>query len=41
MLSKSEFSIKNKSKILLSIFRIEDRATNLAKIQRKRIENIM
>ena len=41
MLSKSQFSIKNKPKILLSIFKIENRATNLAKIQRRRIENIM
>jgi len=38
MLSKSEFSVENKPKVFPSAFRIEDRATNSAKIQRQRIK---
>ena len=41
MLSKGEFSVENKPKVLPSAFKIEDRATNSAKIQRQRITKTM
>ena len=39
MLSKREFFIKNKPKILTFVFKIKDRATDLTEIQGWRIED--